>query len=76
MMRAWRSRSCGLVSFADGPDGLVPRLLRMRGEMMATRPKGLEAEARTDGKGKIGDAIARSRRPAVGATRRPGLLGG
>ena len=26
---------CGLVSFADGPDGLVPCLFRMRGEMIA-----------------------------------------
>jgi hypothetical protein len=26
---------CGLVCFADGPDGLVPRLFRMRREMIA-----------------------------------------
>ena len=28
-------QSCGLVLRADGPDGLVPRLFRMRGEMVA-----------------------------------------
>ena len=36
MLERYRnSRSCGLVSFADGPDGGVPRLFRMRGEMIA-----------------------------------------
>jgi hypothetical protein len=39
-----------------------------------TLPKGLEAEARTDGKGKVLVTLSQSRGPAIRPTR-PGLYG-